>query len=128
MYYRFAETGGARGSRTPDLLNAIQALSQLSYGPFRDQESIVTHQKRGNHRCPASDAQASSSFSRSAMISVTSSSVSSCSSMRAASSRFGSISISSSPSLVSASAVFLLPCCSASDAETSEGQQKDSGC
>jgi hypothetical protein len=32
--------GGARGSRTPDLLNAIQALSQLSYGPFRDQRSI----------------------------------------------------------------------------------------
>ena len=30
--------GGARGSRTPDLLNAIQALSQLSYGPFRYQE------------------------------------------------------------------------------------------
>jgi hypothetical protein len=28
--------GGARGSRTPDLLNAIQALSQLSYGPTRD--------------------------------------------------------------------------------------------
>jgi hypothetical protein len=27
--------GGARGSRTPDLLNAIQALSQLSYGPFQ---------------------------------------------------------------------------------------------
>src|SRR5262249_19780674 len=27
------EFGGARGSRTPDLLNAIQALSQLSYGP-----------------------------------------------------------------------------------------------
>ena len=26
-------TCGARGSRTPDLLNAIQALSQLSYGP-----------------------------------------------------------------------------------------------
>ena len=24
---------GAEGSRTPDLLNAIQALSQLSYGP-----------------------------------------------------------------------------------------------
>src|SRR5262245_11766044 len=29
-------SGGARGSRTPDLLNAIQALSQLSYGPTRD--------------------------------------------------------------------------------------------
>ena len=27
------ESGGAKGSRTPDLLNAIQALSQLSYGP-----------------------------------------------------------------------------------------------
>ena len=27
--------GGAKGDRTPDLLNAIQALSQLSYGPVR---------------------------------------------------------------------------------------------
>ena len=27
------KTGGATGNRTPDLLNAIQALSQLSYGP-----------------------------------------------------------------------------------------------
>ena len=27
--------GGARGSRTLDLLNAIQSLSQLSYGPTR---------------------------------------------------------------------------------------------
>jgi hypothetical protein len=26
---------GAEGNRTPDLLNAIQALSQLSYGPSR---------------------------------------------------------------------------------------------
>ena len=25
--------GGARGARTPDLLHAMQALSQLSYGP-----------------------------------------------------------------------------------------------
>ena len=33
--------GGARGSRTPDLLNAIQALSQLSYGPSREQESVI---------------------------------------------------------------------------------------
>src|SRR6516164_5622985 len=31
--------GGARGSRTPDLLNAIQALSQLSYGPSRSRIS-----------------------------------------------------------------------------------------
>jgi hypothetical protein len=28
--------GGARRSRTADLLNAIQALSQLSYGPNLD--------------------------------------------------------------------------------------------
>ena len=27
------DPSGAEGSRTPDLLNAIQALSQLSYGP-----------------------------------------------------------------------------------------------
>src|SRR6266849_148999 len=30
---RGAKAGGARRSRTADLLNAIQALSQLSYGP-----------------------------------------------------------------------------------------------
>ena len=30
LHQRF---GGADGSRTHDLLNAIQALSQLSYGP-----------------------------------------------------------------------------------------------
>ena len=29
----FDRGGGAEGSRTPDLLNAIEALSQLSYGP-----------------------------------------------------------------------------------------------
>ena len=29
------DTDGAEGSRTPDLLNAIQALSQLSYGPAK---------------------------------------------------------------------------------------------
>ena len=31
-------TGGADGSRTHDLLNAIQALSQLSYGPTKDKD------------------------------------------------------------------------------------------
>ena len=30
---QLAKAGGARGSRTPDLVNAIHALSQLSYGP-----------------------------------------------------------------------------------------------
>ena len=32
--------GGAKGSRTPDLLNAIQALSQLSYIPIKDSDMI----------------------------------------------------------------------------------------
>ena len=35
------ELGGARRDRTADLLHAMQALSQLSYGPFRDQESVI---------------------------------------------------------------------------------------
>jgi hypothetical protein len=30
-----AKDGGAEGVRTPDLLNAIQALYQLSYDPIR---------------------------------------------------------------------------------------------
>jgi hypothetical protein len=30
--------GGAEGVRTPDLLNAIQALYQLSYDPIRGDE------------------------------------------------------------------------------------------
>lgn len=31
--YALSHKSGAKGSRTPDLLNAIQALYQLSYGP-----------------------------------------------------------------------------------------------
>ena len=31
--YTLSQNSGAKGSRTPDLLNAIQALYQLSYGP-----------------------------------------------------------------------------------------------
>ena len=34
--------GGAEGSRTLDLLNAIQALSQLSYGPTQRARSVAT--------------------------------------------------------------------------------------
>jgi hypothetical protein len=36
-----APSGGARRDRTDDLLLAKQALSQLSYGPFRDQVSVI---------------------------------------------------------------------------------------
>ena len=40
--------GGAEGVRTPDLLNAIQALYQLSYDPV---------QSEGNVRCHVRDCQ-----------------------------------------------------------------------
>ena len=36
--------GGARRDRTDDLLLAKQALSQLSYGPSRDQASAIRDQ------------------------------------------------------------------------------------
>src|SRR5215831_9319842 len=42
-------TGGARRDRTDDLLLAKQALSQLSYGPFRDQSSGIRDQVRKPH-------------------------------------------------------------------------------
>jgi hypothetical protein len=38
-------SGGARRDRTDDLLLAKQALSQLSYGPFRGQQSDISNQK-----------------------------------------------------------------------------------
>ena len=38
--YRLTADGG-EGNRTPDLLNAIQALSQLSYAPGRQEPKIV---------------------------------------------------------------------------------------
>ena len=39
--------GGAKGDRTPDLLHAMQALSQLSYGPITDNN---TNQKKTNKK------------------------------------------------------------------------------
>jgi hypothetical protein len=41
---RGSKSGGARRDRTDDLLLAKQALSQLSYGPFRDQISVSRNQ------------------------------------------------------------------------------------
>ncbi len=35
MVFDATEIGGAKEDRTPDLLRARQALSQLSYGPFK---------------------------------------------------------------------------------------------
>ena len=36
------QDGGAEGVRTPDLLNAIQALYQLSYDPIRSDGKCMT--------------------------------------------------------------------------------------
>jgi hypothetical protein len=44
--------GGAGGNRTRDLLNAIQALSQLSYGPTRIADSTVPSERCQRVRCP----------------------------------------------------------------------------
>ncbi len=41
----FIKTGGAEGNRTPDLLNAIQALSQLSYNPNVIENVILIRDK-----------------------------------------------------------------------------------
>src|SRR4029077_2146860 len=41
------EFGGARRNRTADLLNAIQALSQLSYGPALGSTNASTFFKNG---------------------------------------------------------------------------------
>lgn len=40
------KTGGANRDRTDDLLNAIQALSQLSYGPTLFQAASLGHDVR----------------------------------------------------------------------------------
>ena len=40
--------GGAEGTRTPDLLNAIQALSQLSYNPKSNQTRVFIAHKNIN--------------------------------------------------------------------------------
>jgi hypothetical protein len=39
-----SKSGGARRDRTDDLLLAKQALSQLSYGPVRNQVSVIGNQ------------------------------------------------------------------------------------
>ena len=38
--------GGGEGNRTPDLLNAIQALSQLSYAPSAERRQLFRQETR----------------------------------------------------------------------------------
>ena len=40
--------GGAEGVRTPDLLNAIQALYQLSYDPIRRARNLKSRPQLSN--------------------------------------------------------------------------------
>ncbi len=52
----YVPSGGARRSRTADLLNAIQALYQLSYGPETDGNRRNAEPGRADHNgCRASD-------------------------------------------------------------------------
>ena len=46
------KTGGAEGNRTPDLYNAIVALSQLSYGPEPVQSADLGHPPEFQERGP----------------------------------------------------------------------------
>src|SRR5207247_4828508 len=111
------------GEPTPNLLNAIEALTQLSYAPTRDaalgqsrpnlNRNLTSRARRDQTKaCRSSrlERYVSSSSSRSPMMSVTSSSPSSCSSMKGASSMLSSsssTSSSSAPSAGSPSAAFL---------------------
>jgi hypothetical protein len=44
-YLRAEQKNGAEGSRTPDLLTASQAFSQLNYGPIKIELSIYFKQR-----------------------------------------------------------------------------------
>ena len=44
--------GGAEGVRTPDLLNAIQALYQLSYDPIRKGRNLKSQPRLSNFLPP----------------------------------------------------------------------------
>ena len=46
MSFLVEDIGGDEGDRTPDLMNAIHALSQLSYGPFIFDDLRSTRQGR----------------------------------------------------------------------------------
>ena len=51
-----APSGGARRDRTDDLLLAKQALSQLSYGPLRSQQTGISNQEvSGSRVSPMTD-------------------------------------------------------------------------
>ena len=52
-FRRLIELCGAEGDRTPDLLHAMQALSQLSYGPGREREHLHETASKASPRSPS---------------------------------------------------------------------------
>src|SRR6202008_2011204 len=94
---RRAKRGGARRDRTADLLHAMQALSQLSYGPLPNPHALGDAREEPSNTVWGLS-QVSSALLPSAMMSVPSSSPSSSSVMKVESS-------SSSPSMVSSTSM-----------------------
>src|SRR5207253_10547445 len=128
-----AKAGGARRDRTADLLHAMQALSQLSYGP-------VTSCPRALGDAPGNKtlntiqglSQVSSSPLTSPMMSVTSSSPSSSSAMKvesssSSSSMVSSTSMSSSDSGTTALTLPVFSSASASSSGTNSSASAGSG-
>ncbi len=76
---RLGKFGGARRNRTADLLNAIQALSQLSYGPYCCNERTLTRRPDSGRSTASNKTQSSFPMSVSMMSDISSSNSSSCS-------------------------------------------------
>src|SRR6202023_4269745 len=127
---RRAKRGGARRDRTAALLHAMQALSQLSYGPLAFMHDLADHAvdapwatHRKSFTTDRRLSQVSSSPPTSPMMSVTSSSPSSSSAMKvesssSSSSMVSSISMSSSDSGTTALTLPVFSSASASSSGT----------
>src|SRR6266702_6254092 len=117
---RRAKRGGARRDRTADLLHAMQALSQLSYGPLTSRYALGGAPAKRAQNIVRDLSQVSSSSPTSPMMSVTSSSPSSSSAMKVESSSSSSmVSSTSMSSSDSGTTAFTLPEFSSASASSS---------
>src|SRR5712671_1717504 len=126
-----AKAGGARRDRTADLLHAMQALSQLSYGPLTVPRALGGSREKSLNTVQGRS-QVSSSPPTSPMMSVTSSSPSSSSAMKvesssSSSSMVSSISMSSSDSGTTALTLPVFSSASASSSGTNSSASTGSG-
>src|SRR5258708_14994025 len=131
-----AKRGGARRDRTADLLHAMQALSQLSYGPLELPRALGDARQNTEHRrilnTVQGRSQVSSSPPTSPIMSVTSSSPSSSSAMKvesssSSSSMVSSTSMSSSDSGTTALTLPVFSSASASSSGTNSSASTGSG-